>query len=313
MTKDPCTVVSVARRSVPLLCFALGYDKSDMTRFTLSLTKKRKSIGKISCSALPRSDMTRSTLPLTKNKNQSKHQLLRLLREVCRVITDCCFSDGENSCSHITSCYCWVHQVEHESFYWVFFFSLFFSHLPGRNFCSMLNWQASIQRKMSKMWPLSMRGECEKIGDHPWEDLANSGYKLDMMHKFFFYHPFIFLATYFRPKLEFWKKNPPLPAPPPPWSSLLAINNLVNHFISELLILLFSEISPIKKGSLLPTWGAPLFPTQNHSSLKCLPLPLFKELRHLITILIDSNRGYGCSCSKCISNQKQEKESTSAI
>lgn len=91
MTKDPCTVVSVARRSVPLLCFALGYDKSDMTRFTLSLTKKRKSIEKISFSALPRSDMTRSTLPLTKNKNQSKHQLLRLLREVCTVITDCCF------------------------------------------------------------------------------------------------------------------------------------------------------------------------------------------------------------------------------
>jgi hypothetical protein len=30
-----------------------------------------------------------------------------------------------------------------------------------------------------------MRGESEKIGDHPWEDLANSGYKLDMMHNFF--------------------------------------------------------------------------------------------------------------------------------
>jgi hypothetical protein len=31
-----------ARPSVPLLCFALGYDKSDMTRFTLSLTNKNK-------------------------------------------------------------------------------------------------------------------------------------------------------------------------------------------------------------------------------------------------------------------------------
>jgi len=31
-----------------------------------------------------------------------------------------------------------------------------------------------------------MRGECEKNGDHPWEDLANSGYKPDMMHNFFY-------------------------------------------------------------------------------------------------------------------------------
>ncbi len=37
--------------------------------------------------------MTRSILPLTKNKNQLKHQLLGLLREVCMVITDYCFFD----------------------------------------------------------------------------------------------------------------------------------------------------------------------------------------------------------------------------
>ncbi len=41
-----------------------------------------------------------------------------------------------------------------------------------------------------------MRGECEKIGDHLWEDLANSGYKPDRMHNFFKNHPYIFLATH---------------------------------------------------------------------------------------------------------------------
>lgn len=139
MTIDPCTVVSVAIRLS--LCYALisnmtsriwqceGYDKIHI----VVNKPKKKSIWKITCSALPHSDMTRSTLPLTKNRNQSIHQLLGLLREVCMVITDYCFADTnrmekisaeKNSCSHITSCYFWVHQVEHESFYWVFF-SLF--------------------------------------------------------------------------------------------------------------------------------------------------------------------------------------------
>ncbi len=94
----------------------------------------------------------------------------------------------------------------------------------------------------------------KKNGDHPWEFLANSGYKPDMIHNFFKNHPFVFLATHLQPKLEFKKKIPdPLPSLP---LSLLAINNLVNHFISEFLIIFFSGISLIKKGSLFYPHGA---------------------------------------------------------
>jgi hypothetical protein len=107
MTKDPCTVVSVpvsqsVSQSVPLLCFALGCDKIHIVVNKKKENQSEKSVAPVALSSsssssfgYDKSDMTRSTLPLTKKiKNQSKHQLFGLLREVCTVITDYCVSDA---------------------------------------------------------------------------------------------------------------------------------------------------------------------------------------------------------------------------
>jgi hypothetical protein len=62
-----------------------------------------------------------------------------------------------------------------------------------------------------------MRRECEKNGGHPWEDLANSGYKPDMMHNFLLLSSFCIFGYSLTTKIRIKKNKSQTPLPSHFW------------------------------------------------------------------------------------------------